>query len=114
MIQIKRIYDKPDKGDGVRILVDRLWPRGVSKRAAQVDAWLKDIAPSPGLRIWFSHDREKFSEFRKLYVRELRDKKDILGKIQQMAGKKNMTLLCAAKDPKCNHAIILRDYLNKK
>jgi len=113
MIRMKRIYDKPEKSDGARILVDRLWPRGVSKKIAQVDAWLNDVAPSPDLRIWFSHDREKFSRFKKLYVRELKDKKDILGQIRQMAVKGNVTLLYAAKDPKYNHAVILCDYLNK-
>lgn len=113
MIRVKRIYDKPEKSDGARILVDRLWPRGASKREVRVDMWLKDVAPSPDLRIWFSHDRKKFSEFKILYVRELKDKKDILGQIKQMAGEKNVTLLYAAKDPKCNHAIVLCDYLNK-
>ena len=113
MIRIKRIYDKPEKGDGVRILVDRLWPRGVSKATAQVDLWSKDVAPSPELRVWFSHDPKKFERFKKLYVEELKEKEDALEKIKQTGKAKNATLLYAARDPKCNHALVLCEYLNK-
>ena len=84
MIKIKRIYDSIDKEDGFRILVDRLWPRGLSKDRAKVDLWLKEIAPSDELRKWFSHDPEKCEEFKKKYAEELKNKADLLRKIKQI------------------------------
>ena len=114
MIKIKRVYDKPDKNDGVRILVDRLWPRGISKHAARIDQWLKDVAPTPELRQWFSHDPAKFKEFKKAYSRQLLEKRAILKDIKRLAQQHGIvSLLYAAKDPQCNNAVVLRDYLKR-
>ena len=114
MIKIKRVYEKPDTNDGVRILVDRLWPRGISKRAARIDQWLKDVAPTPALRQWFSHDPAKFQEFKKVYSRQLREKRAILNDIKRLAQQHGIvSLLYAAKDPQCNNAVVLRDYLQR-
>lgn len=113
MLHIKRIYDKPDAGDGYRILVDRLWPRGVSKERAAVDTWLKEVAPSPELRTWFDHDPDKFREFSERYTAELAHNaavKEIAALIKQH---RVTTLLYGAKDPAVNHAVVLRDFLQK-
>ena len=114
MIKIKRVYDKPDTNDGVRILVDRLWPRGISKHAARIDQWLKDVAPTPELRQWFSHDPAKFQAFKKAYRGQLQEKKVILKDIKRLAQQHGIvSLLYAAKDPQCNNAVVLRDYLKR-
>ena len=114
MIKIKRVYDTPDTNDGVRILVDRLWPRGISKQAARIDQWLKDVAPTPALRQWFAHDPAKFKEFKTAYLGQLREKKVILNDIKRMAQPHGVvSLLYAAKDPQYNHAVVLRDYLTR-
>lgn len=111
MIQIKRIYETPSAEDGFRVLVDRLWPRGVSKEKAALDSWLKDVAPSPELRVWFGHKPERFEEFKARYLDELahnaaaQDLADIARKHT------NLTLLYGAHDPVINHAAVLRDYL---
>ena len=111
MIQIKRVYEPPKKEDGARILIDRLWPRGVSKESAKINLWLKEIAPSPALRIWFSHDPENFQEFRKRYRLELKKNKKGLSKIKEMENEnKTIALLYGAKSPTYNHAVVLRDY----
>lgn len=113
MITIKRIYDKPEKKDGFRILADRLWPRGLSKEKAKIDLWLKEIAPSNELRKWFSHDPKKWNDFKKKYKSELRDKPE-LEKIKQIEKEeKTLTLLYSAKDEKHNNAIVLKEELNK-
>lgn len=110
-IQIKRIYDEPAKGDGFRILVDRLWPRGVSKASAHVDLWMKDIAPSSELRIWYGHDPEKWSEFQKRYRHELLSKKELKDFILDKCKSKTVTLLYAAKDVEHSHALALKKVL---
>lgn len=110
-LKIKRVYEIPSKMDGIRILVDRLWPRGVSKKDAQIDIWDKDIAPSPDLRIWFGHKAERFEEFSKKYQEELQYKTNELKEIKNLLKKSNVTLIYAAKDPKINHAIVLMKYL---
>ncbi len=110
-IKLKRVYEKPNKSDGFRILVDRLWPRGISKEEAKVDLWLKDIAPSDKLRKWFGHKPERWKEFKKKYLNELRDKETA---IKQIKSKKNVTLVYAAKEKDFNNAIALRDYLGDK
>ncbi|QGA69129.1 DUF488 domain-containing protein [Sulfolobus sp. E11-6] len=111
MIRIKRIYDPIEKDDGIRILVDRLWPRGVSKD--KVDLWLKDIAPSDELRKWFSHDASKWDEFKKKYFEEL-DANPKIGVLFQLVKKGgNITLLYASKSP-YNNAVALKEYLEKK
>lgn len=111
MIQIKRIYEPFKKEDGARVLIDRLWPRGISKDKARITLWLKEIAPSPRLRIWFSHDPEKFPEFKKRYLSELKKNKKLLSKIRQTEEEhKTVTLLYGAKNAVCNHAVVLRGY----
>ena len=113
MIQIKRIYDEPDKRDGFRVLVDRLWPRGLSKDKAKVDLWLKDMAPSDELRKWFSHDPAKWPEFRKRYKEELKGRKELVEQLCEKAKKGQVTLLFAAKDTEHNNAVVLREILLK-
>lgn len=114
MLQIKRVYDEPSSEDGYRILVDRLWPRGVSKEAAHLDMWLKDVAPSSELRIWFGHDPKKFIEFRNRYIHELlaNPAANELGKT--IVNHKVVTLLYGAKDPEINHAVVLQAFLEEK
>ncbi len=113
-IQIKRIYDPPGDDDGLRILVDRLWPRGVKKKEARVDVWAKELAPTTELRKWFNHDASKFSEFRSRYLKELDDKDHVVRKLFEDANGRTLTLLFAARDRSCNHAIVLFEYLNGK
>lgn len=114
MLSIKRIYDEPAKSDGTRVLVDRLWPRGVSKEQAALDLWLKDIAPSPELRIWFGHKPDRFKEFSKRYMHEL-DNNPAVEQLENLMTKKaNLTLLYAAKDPRVNHALVLKQFLENK
>ena len=112
-IAIKRVYDEPAKDDGKRILVDRLWPRGLSKEKAQVDVWLKEVAPSNDLRKWFAHDPEKFAEFRRRYKDELASGEaiDALGQLHELARQGPVTLLFAAHDTEHNNAVVLRDIL---
>lgn len=114
MIKIKRIYNKPEKEDGFRILVDRLWPRGLSKERAKVDLWLKDVAPSDKLRTWFSHDPKKWGDFQNKYKNELKDKREVIQRIKQIEKEKKLvTLLYSAKDEEHNNAIVLREVLQK-
>ena len=110
-IKIKRIYEDADNKDGTRILIDRLWPRGVKKENAKIDLWLKDIAPSTDLRKWFNHEPEKWTEFRKRYHQELNLKKELVQSLLDDAQKNDVTLLYAAKDKKFNHAVVLKEYL---
>lgn len=112
-IQTKRIYDAPLTEDGLRILVDRLWPRGITKERAAIDYWYKEITPSNELRKWFGHKEEKFYEFTELYKDELKTQKDTLKKVKELSYKKPVTLIYAAKDPKINHAIVLKRVLEK-
>ena len=112
MVTLKRIYEPYGKGDGFRILVDRLWPRGVSKEKAKINLWLKDIGPSNELRKWFNHEVEKWPEFKKRYKQELKSKKELLEELRDARRKhKTITLLYAAKDEKHNEAIIIKDLL---
>jgi uncharacterized protein YeaO (DUF488 family) len=112
MIQLKRIYDAPSRGDGFRILVDRLWPRGVSKAKAKLDLWLKDIAPSSELREWFEHDPKKWSEFQKRYKKELAEHKDAIALLKHLIKeKKHVTLLYGARDTENNQAVALKKIL---
>ena len=111
MIKIKRIYEKAERGDGFRILVDRLWPRGVSKDKAKLDLWLKNIAPTDSLRKWFNHDPKKWSEFQKRYKTEIKANKEALDQLKGIIKKEKMiTLLYAAKDKEHNEAIVLLKY----
>jgi len=108
LIRIKRIYDQAASNDGFRILVDRLWPRGLSKEKAKVDLWLRDIAPSDSLRKWFSHDPRKWVDFRIRYEMELKGKRELLHKIKQAEREKGtVTILYSARDEKHNNAVVL-------
>ena len=112
MIKIKRIYDKPDEKDSYRILVDRLWPRGLSRDKAKMDLWLKEVAPGDKLRKWYSHDVEKFSDFSRKYNLELKDKSGLLKQIKELGKEhKTITLLFAARDVSHNNAVVLRNYI---
>ncbi|MDD3722382.1 MAG: DUF488 domain-containing protein [Lutibacter sp.] len=113
-IKIKRIYDEPSDDDGYRILVDRLWPRGVSKDDAKLNDWDKEIAPSSELRKWFDHKEERFEEFSKRYREELKDKENELSKLQGIAKKKTLTLLYAAKNFEINQAVVLKEVLSNR
>jgi uncharacterized protein YeaO (DUF488 family) len=112
-IRIKRVYDPPARGDGFRVLVDRLWPRGLKKDAAPLDAWAKEIAPSGELRKWFGHDPQRWKEFRARYKAELRDHEPELEGLRHRATQRPVTLLCAAQDPEHNHAIVLKEVLDR-
>lgn len=114
LIKLKRIYDEPSNDDGYRILVDRIWPRGVSKEAAKLDEWNKEIAPSTELRKWFDHKEERFEEFTQRYRDELEENEDALNALRKKAKDKSLCLLYAAKDPKLNQAVVLKDVLLKK
>ena len=112
-IKLKRAYEKPAAEDGVRILIDRLWPRGVSKAAAAIDQWAKDIAPSTALRKWFGHDPVRWPEFRRRYTAELRANVDQLDGLRALARTGPITLVYAAHDELHNDAVVLRDFLLK-
>ena len=114
MIKIKRIYDAPKPDDGVRILVDRLWPRGLSKEKAKVDLWLKEIAPSNELRKWYGHDPKKWTEFRKRYFDDLDIKRELVNQIVQKMKVEDVTLLYSSKEEKLNNAVALKEYIEKK
>jgi len=112
MIKMKRIYDQPAKEDGFRILVDRLWPRGISKEKIKVDLWLREIAPSNDLRKWFSHDPKKWEDFKIRYERELKGKQELLHKIKEAEKEKGIvTILYSARDEEHNNAVVLNAVL---
>ncbi|HMM05580.1 MAG TPA: DUF488 family protein [Clostridiales bacterium] len=116
-LQIKRIYDSFQADDGIRLLVDRLWPRGVAKAEAHLDGWLKELAPSQELRQWFGHKAENFAEFAALYRDELENSpkaQEVVKQIIFQSKEHTVTLLYGAKDPKVNHAVVLMAYLNEK
>lgn len=114
MIQIKRIYEAAAESDGFRVLVDRLWPRGISKERAAIDLWLKDVAPSGDLRTWFGHKPERFAEFSQKYEAEL-DALDAVTTLVTLASEhKTLTLLYGAKDPTHNHALVLQSYIEHR
>lgn len=110
-LHLKRVYEPPAASDGLRVLVDRLWPRGVKKEDAAVDLWLKDIAPSPDLRKWFGHEPEKWPEFRRRYRAELREKGSEIATLRDFGGGKRVTLLFGAKDEAHNQAVVLKEFL---
>ena len=113
-VQVRRIYDAPMPDDGARVLVDRLWPRGVSKTRAQLDEWCKAIAPSSELRTWYHHDPELFDEFTRRYADELRDPEPAaaLAHLRDLADQQTLTLLTATKDPDISETAVLADMLN--
>ena len=115
MRRIKRVYDEPDRDDGYRILVDRLWPRGLSKEKAKVDLWMKEVAPSNVLRKWFSHDPMKWDDFKKKYEMELNDKDNLMKRIVQMEEEHGtITLLYSAKEEEHNNAVALDGFLRRQ
>jgi uncharacterized protein YeaO (DUF488 family) len=114
MIQIKRSYAEPDSDDGIRILVDRIWPRGIKKEHLKPDEWLKEIAPSDDLRKWFGHDVGKWGEFQKRYFAELDDRPETWKPVLERARKGKVTFLFSAKDEEHNNAVALKAYLEKQ
>lgn len=112
-LRIKRVYEKPSEEDGKRILVDRLWPRGLTKEKAAVDLWLKEIAPSTELRKWFGHDPEKWKEFQKKYHRELKNNVEQVSVLKEQLTEGLVTLLYGAKDEEHNEALVLKEWLSK-
>jgi uncharacterized protein YeaO (DUF488 family) len=113
-IRLKRAYDAPTDSDGYRILVDRLWPRGLRKLDAHIDLWFKDVAPSPALRTWFGHDPARFAEFGRRYRAELAQRPQDIARLLEILVQKPVTLVYAAKDPACNHALVLQALLTRK
>jgi uncharacterized protein YeaO (DUF488 family) len=113
MIKLKRAYEKPARDDGERILVERLWPRGLTKLQAKVDLWLKDVAPSAELRKWFGHDPDRWDEFRRRYQKELRSKEDLIKLLKRKAKAGKITLIYAARDEEHNGALVLKQFLQK-
>ena len=116
-LKMKRIYEPPTEKDGFRILVDRLWPRGVKKEVAQLDAWLKDSAPSPDLRKWFDHDPEKFNAFKERYEEERLTNPPTaaaVAEILKQLEETDVTLVYAARDPEINHVVVLRDFVESQ
>lgn len=111
MTKIKRVYDRASRNDGKRILVDRLWPRGLKKEEARIDEWMKEVAPSGELRKWFGHDPKKWPEFKKRFHAELKGKKQAVNGIIDMACKGNVTLLYASKVELFNNAAALKEYI---
>jgi uncharacterized protein YeaO (DUF488 family) len=111
VIKLKRVYDPPARDDGKRILVDRLWPRGIKKEGSGIDLWLKDVAPSNELRKWFGHAPAKWKEFKRRYLKELEDKQDRLKDLRKELRNGTVTLLFAAKDAEHNNAVVLREVL---
>ena len=110
-IRLKRAYEPAEPGDGARFLVERLWPRGVRKQDLPLEAWLKDLAPSPALRTWFAHDPAKWPEFRRRYAAELRANEEAVAPLRAAARKGTVTLVYAARDTERNSAALLREYL---
>ena len=113
-VKVKRVYDKPGKDDGTRILVDRLWPRGLTKAGARADMWIKDIAPSDALRRWFAHDPARWPEFRKRYFMELKDNPQGLEPLRAKQREGTLTLLFGARDTEHNNGVALREFLTKR
>ena len=110
-IRIKRAYDKPEENDGYRVLVDRMWPRGVKKEDLKLDRWLKEIAPSNGLRQWFGHESDKWHEFRERYFKELSEKDESVRELIERARRGRIMLVFGAKNREKNNAVALKEYL---
>jgi uncharacterized protein YeaO (DUF488 family) len=112
-IHLKRAYNAPATSDGYRVLVDRLWPRGISKEGIKIDLWLKEIAPSDDLRKWFGHDPEKWNEFKKRYFKELDDRPDVVKQLADKVNQGPVTLVFAAKDEEFNNAVAIKEFLQR-
>jgi len=113
-IKIKRMYDPVETDDGFRVLVDRNWPRGITKAQAHIDLWLREIAPSSELRKWFSHDPAKWEEFKKRYFKELEAKPEVVSRLLEIIAKGPVTLLYSAREREYNQAVALKEYLLKR
>ena len=113
-IRVKRIYESPEPADGYRLLVDRLWPRGVSKKSASLDAWMREVAPSSELRRWFGHDASRWREFKRRYGVELDIHQDLVAEILSLARERPVTLIYSARDSNHNQAVALEEYLSAK
>jgi len=113
-IWLRRAYESPTRNDGYRVLVDRLWPRGVSRDDAAIDEWMKDLAPSDELRKWFGHDPERWEEFRERYRAELADHEDQLSHLLELIENGRVTIVYGAKDTKHNNAVVLREVLEQR
>lgn len=113
-LQVKRVYDSPDHKDGTRILVDRIWPRGLTREASRLDDWLREIAPSNELRRWFRHDPARWDEFLRRYFAELRSKEEIWSPLVERARKERVTLLYSARDKEHNNALALKLFLEEQ
>lgn len=113
MIQLKRIYEAASADDGLRILVDRIWPRGVSREGARIDFWMRELAPSTQLRKWFHHDPERWEEFTRRYEKELDADREAALSLVEEIGSRKATLLFAAKDPRRNNAVVLKRYIER-
>ncbi len=111
-IRLKRVYEAAAEDDGYRVLVDRLWPRGLSKERAQIDLWLKEIAPSTELRKWFDHDPEKWDEFKTRYSRELDSQPEVVNQLADLVKQRRVTLVYGAKNTEINQAVALKQYLD--
>jgi uncharacterized protein YeaO (DUF488 family) len=111
-VRRKRVYERPSPEDGVRVLVDRIWPRGVSKEKAAVDHWLKDVAPSTALRRWFGHDPERWAEFRRRYRAELARQPELIAELRRLARAGTVTLVFSARDVDHNQAAVLQELLS--
>ena len=114
MIKIKRVYDQPSKNDGKRVLIDRLWPRGLRKEDARIDEWMKEVAPSNELRKWFNHDPDKWSEFKKRFFTELQGQQEKVEEIISLARKGTVTFLYGSKEERFNNAVALKEYIEKR
>ena len=114
MLKLKRVYDDISTQDGKRILVDRVWPRGIKKEDLELDEWYKELAPSTELRKWFNHDVDKWKEFKEKYEEELKDKGDLIAEIRNDSDGHNATLLYAAKDEHHNQAVVLKEIIDDK
>jgi uncharacterized protein YeaO (DUF488 family) len=116
MIRVKRVYDTPSEDDGERFLVERLWPRGLTREAAALSGWLKDLAPTPALRRWFGHDVERWNEFQQRYAAELQaaDKQTLLRQLAAAAQQETVTLVFAARDTQHNSAVVLKQILEQQ
>jgi uncharacterized protein YeaO (DUF488 family) len=114
MIHLKRVYEKPSSDDGVRILVERLWPRGLTKAKAAVDSWIKDVAPSPDLRKWFGHDPARWRRFKQRYWKELEGRKDDVDALRRKAREGRVTFIYAAHDQEHNAALALKEFIERR
>lgn len=113
-IAVKRVYDPPSSSDGLRVLVDRLWPRGLSKAAARIDVWVRELAPSNELRRWYAHEAKKWPGFKKKYFTELKARKEALDALRRETRKRQVTLLFASKEPRLNNAFALKQLLESR